>query len=113
VKLLFDQNISYRVVKLVKAGFPNSTHISSIGLANATDRSIWNTAKKEGFTIVTFDQDYLEFAALRGAPPKIILIRSGNMGTLAIAHLLDKYRPRIMEFMLDQTPEGMAVLELP
>jgi predicted nuclease of predicted toxin-antitoxin system len=46
VKLLFDQNISYRVIKLVRADFPNSVHVSSIGLANATDRAIWNAAKK-------------------------------------------------------------------
>jgi predicted nuclease of predicted toxin-antitoxin system len=62
---------------------------------------------------VTFDQDYIALAALRGAPPKIILVRSGNMSTLAIAHLLGKYLPRIMEFTLGQAPEGMAVLELP
>ena len=113
MKLLFDQNITYRVIKLVRTTFPHSAHINSIGLLNATDRAIWNTAKKEGFTIVTFDQDYLEFAALHGAPPKIILLRSGNMGTLAIAHLLDKYHPRISEFIQSRTPEGMAVLELP
>ena len=62
---------------------------------------------------MTFDQDYVELAALRGAPPKIILLRSGNMSTLAIAHLLEKYHPSIAEFMEDGAFEHTAVLELP
>ena len=40
-------------------------------LENASDRKIWEFAKKEGFTIVTFDADFYDLVTLFGHPPKI------------------------------------------
>ncbi len=53
MKLLFDQNISYRVVKKLVPRFPKILHISQTGLKNPDDREIWDYAKQEGFTIVS------------------------------------------------------------
>lgn len=54
MKLLFDQNISYRIVAKIEAFFPLARHISQVGLANANDVDIWLFAKNEGCVIVTF-----------------------------------------------------------
>ena len=45
MKLLFDQNISFRIVKKILHQFPLAKQVRELGLDNATDRSIWNFQK--------------------------------------------------------------------
>ncbi len=52
MKLLFDQNISFRIEKKLSSVFSNSRHISSLGLMNADDVFIWEFAKNENYVIV-------------------------------------------------------------
>lgn len=111
--LLFDQNISFRIVRLLKESYPGCIHLSRCGLTDATDAEIWRYASKHALAIVTFDQDYIDLAALRGSPPRVILLRSGNSSTLAVAHLFQKHRHRVSEFLADEGPDAAAILELP
>lgn len=45
MKLLFDQNISYRIVRSVKNTFSESKHVNQVGLENKTDTEIWEFAR--------------------------------------------------------------------
>jgi len=45
----------------------------------AKDTEIWNYAAVNGYTIITQDSDFLNLFETRGYPPKIILLRVGNM----------------------------------
>ncbi len=47
MKLLFDQNISFRIEKTLSQKFADSKHVSSLGIMNSKDIDIWNYAKKE------------------------------------------------------------------
>jgi len=58
MKLLFDQNISFRIVKLLIDILPLSSQVRLLGLENAKDLEIWEYAKFNGYTIVTFDTDF-------------------------------------------------------
>ncbi len=40
MKLLFDQNISYRITKLISDKFPEAKHLSELGLGDSTDMGI-------------------------------------------------------------------------
>jgi predicted nuclease of predicted toxin-antitoxin system len=44
VKLLLDQNISFRTIKKIEAIFPLSSQVRLLGLENAADLEIWNYA---------------------------------------------------------------------
>ena len=46
---------------------------------------IWEYAKNNNFCIVTFDADFVDIATIKGHPPKIIWLRTGNMTTENIA----------------------------
>jgi len=46
MKLLFDENISYKLVKRLEDIFPESKHIRELGLETFEDINIWNFAKK-------------------------------------------------------------------
>jgi predicted nuclease of predicted toxin-antitoxin system len=84
MKLLFDQNISFRVISEINGLFPLAKQVRELGLENYSDRSIWEFAKKENYTIVTFDSDFFDLNLILGSPPKIIWLRIGNASTDAV-----------------------------
>jgi len=65
-KLLFDNNISHRVVSKITDIFPNSSHVMLKSLDESTDLEVWRHARKNGYTIVTKDSDFNELAISRG-----------------------------------------------
>jgi len=81
VKLLFDENLSHRLVDDLAALCPESTHVRSVGLARANDSTIWRYAQEHGFCIVTQDSDFVERALAQGTPPPVICLRLGNTST--------------------------------
>ena len=112
MKLLFDQNISYRIIKKLDRIFELSEHISTLGLTDYDDIEIWKFAKENGFTIVTFDADFYEISLLNGLPPKIIWIRSGNLTTVGIIDLLNDNHLLISEFIVDRNNNYQTCLEI-
>ena len=66
MKLLFDQNLSFKLVQSIADAFPESNQVGLLGLAEADDRDVWDHAKTNGFTIVSQDADFAEMAALLG-----------------------------------------------
>ena len=55
MKLLFDQNISHRLISHIKDIYPEARQVREIGLENSSDKQIWEYAKENDFSIVTFD----------------------------------------------------------
>jgi predicted nuclease of predicted toxin-antitoxin system len=45
MKLLFDQNISYRIIQKIEDIFPESRQVRNIKLENSTDSQIWEYAR--------------------------------------------------------------------
>lgn len=78
MKLLFDQNISHRLVIAIQDILPDSKQVRELGLENKSDKFIWEYSKKNSYSIVTFDSDFYEFSLIWGHPPKIIWLRSIN-----------------------------------
>ena len=96
MKLLLDENISYRVVALLTETFPGSEQVRRLGLLGKTDRLIWEYARQHEFIIVTHDEDFIELSTLYGAPPKVLLLRVGNLPTAALATLLQQHQATIV-----------------
>ena len=88
MKLLFDENLSYRLVRLVASKYSGSEQVKRLGLLQGTDSAIWHYARQHGYCIVTQDEDFAEMSALRGAPPRVLLLRAGNYSTAELADLL-------------------------
>ena len=84
MKLLFDQNLSPTLVALLADVFPESVHVRDIGMASASDESMWRFALEKGFAIVTKDSDFQERSQLAGIAPRIVWMRRGNCSTSAI-----------------------------
>lgn len=65
MKLLFDQNISPKIVRQVEKDFPDSKQVRHVGLEDASDTVIFDYAKKNGYSIVTFDSDFVDLNVIR------------------------------------------------
>ena len=78
MKLLLDQNISYRIVNKIQDILPGSGQVRELGLENSKDSQIWKFALENGYAIVTFDSDFYDLGLLKGASPKVIWLRLGN-----------------------------------
>jgi len=98
MKLLFDENISFKLCKRLEDIYPNSTHVRFVGLENKGDAAIWQYAKKEGYIIVTQDSDFND----KGYPPYIIWIKSGNSTVTDIENRLRTHSIRIRNFFENQ-----------
>ena len=103
MKLLFDQNLSFRLCQDIADIFPSSSHVRILGLDQAGDRAIWEYAKANGFTIVSQDADFAEMAALLPPLPKVIWLRAGNQPTATIATLLRHRADLIIALETDDT----------
>jgi predicted nuclease of predicted toxin-antitoxin system len=111
VKILLDQNISFRLVNLLMGTFDEVKHVKLTGLTDATDAEIWDYARLNNCTIVTFDSDFIDLATLKGTPPKIIWLRFGNSSNLKIANKLISNIEVITNF-IDDRESQLGFLEI-
>jgi predicted nuclease of predicted toxin-antitoxin system len=109
VKLLFDENLSRKLVSKLAGLFPGSTHVALEGLAGASDLQVWEFAKTRDFIIVTADADFYELVTTYGPPPKVIWLRSWDYPTAIAEQLLRGSAIRISEFAQD-SEQGLLIL---
>jgi len=107
--LLFDQNISSRILRELKSEFPGSLHVVEIGMEDASDLEIFEFAKINDLAIVTFDSDFADLGTVRGFPPKIIWLRTGNHTTKDLVRVMVLNVVSITNFL--SSSEG-GVLEI-
>jgi predicted nuclease of predicted toxin-antitoxin system len=108
--LLLDQNLSRKLCVLLSEAIGPTYHAVLIGQEQTPDRDIWALARERGWAVITKDHDFVDFAAMYGTPPKIILFRGGNGPNRMVAALLLERAEVIRSFLAD--PES-AVLYLP
>jgi len=101
VRLLFDQNLSPRLPRLLGDLYPGSVHVREVGLRDAADVAIWEYARAHGFAVVSKDADFQQRSLLFGAPPKFIWLRLGNCSVAQSAELLRQHSATIHTFERD------------
>lgn len=99
--LLFDENLSPRLVQVLEPEYPGSAHVRTLGLRGATDGVIWERGRQESYAIVSKDNDFRQLSFLHGAPPKVIWLSVGNAGTEVILRFLRSRRTEIQAFEAD------------
>jgi predicted nuclease of predicted toxin-antitoxin system len=110
VKLLFDENVSDQLVKILADVFPDSSHVRTLGLRGAEDPQIWERPERRLYNRVE-DTDFRERSYVEGAPPKVVWLDVGNAGTGAIEALLRRERDRLERFEAAEEP-SMLILSL-
>jgi predicted nuclease of predicted toxin-antitoxin system len=109
VKLLFDQNLSHRLLPALVDLFPGSTHVRDLGMERQEDDKVWIHARQHGLVILSKDNDFLERGLLYGPPPKVIYLALGNCTTRRIEELLRASHNRVVAFGTNPD-EGVLIL---
>ena len=112
MKLLLDQNISFRITSKIQDLFPGSKQVRDLGLENSKDSFLWNYAKENNYCIVTFDGDFYDLGLIKGSSPKVIWLRLGNTSTQNIETVLRKNFELIKTFLTDPNYNEIGCLEI-
>jgi predicted nuclease of predicted toxin-antitoxin system len=108
MKLLFDENLSPKLPRLMAALFAGSQHVRELGLKGRTDEEIWEFAKANGFVIISKDKDFYQRALLYGSPPKFIWLGLGNCTRDDLIALIQRHEPDMLGF--EASPESVLIL---
>jgi predicted nuclease of predicted toxin-antitoxin system len=109
MKLLLDQNLSFKLCVALEDLFPSSRQVRLLGMSHSDDREIWRHCSANEYIIVTQDSDFADLAALFGPPPKVVWLRCGNQSTSVIERLLREQFQTIEAFVND---DAAACLEI-
>ena len=112
MKLLFDENLSPRLVAAIASLYPDSLHVRDCGLCGASDEEVWRYALQHGFAIVSKDSDFRHNSTLFGSPPKVIWLQIGNCTTSRAEFILINKLTRIQDFLL-HGEESCLILKHP
>ncbi len=109
MKLLVDENLAPRLAADLADLFPGSIHVSGVEMGSTEDAVIWQFAKAHGFTCLTKHKDFANLGIVVVAPPKVILLRTGNCSTADIQRIVQKNAVRLSEFEAD-LKRGLLIL---
>ena len=108
--LLLDANISWRLTKTLKPAFDEVLHVDSIELTQPPkDIEIWDFAKERDAIIVTNDDDFYKLSLLKGFPPKVVILRTGNQANNFLSELITKHKSDIENLYCS---EDCGILEI-
>ncbi len=62
------------------------------------DGLIWEYAQTHGFAFLTKNKDFASLSLARGAPPKVILLQTGNCSADQVLYLVRRNAIRLAEF---------------
>jgi predicted nuclease of predicted toxin-antitoxin system len=65
LRLLLDQNLSFKLVRLLDDTYPGSVHVRDLRLIEAEDSAIWRFAAEHDLVIVSKDSDFHELSLWR------------------------------------------------
>ena len=110
MKLLFDENLSRKLVARLAELYPDSLHVTDVGLLGKPDNEVWEFARTQDYVIVSTDSDFYEFATTLGPPPKVVWLRRWLHSTQVAEDVLRRNAIRVTEFAADPKT-GVLVLD--
>ena len=97
MKLLFDENLSYKLCKQLSDIYKGSQHVDYLKLDGRVDWQILRYATQNGFIVTTKDSDYFDLIELF-ENCKVIKLNVGNITTFQVGNLLRTYYVEIETF---------------
>lgn len=104
MKFLVDAQLPKSISNFLNSLGYNSIHTLELPNKNNTsDNQIIELAEKEKRIIITKDNDFLESFMLYRKPPKLILIKTGNIRNTALLELFQKHHEYIINMAKDSS----------
>jgi predicted nuclease of predicted toxin-antitoxin system len=99
LRLLFDENLSHRLVERLADVFPGSVHVRDIGMKSSADRAVLAYAAAIGLVLVTKDGDFDELALLSAGAVRVLRLDVGNCTTDEVERVLRSVAPSLTEML--------------
>lgn len=111
MKFLVDAQLPPKLVGWFVAHGHEARHVVDLpdGL-RMPDADIWRHAAADGSIVVSKDKDFLDLAAVRGAPPVVLLLGMGNASTSWLLQSLEIAWP-VLSGELGREDAGVVMLE--
>ncbi len=113
MKLLFDQNISPKILKNLPPELNDSQQVRFVGLEDSADYEIFQFARTNDYGLVTFDSDFVDLNTLHGTPPKIIWLNTGNLTTKNISQLIMTNIQTIRKYLETESDDILELIKAP
>jgi predicted nuclease of predicted toxin-antitoxin system len=104
-----DNNLSPKIAAALRGAYPGILHVADVMLDEKADAEIWEYAQAHGLHILTKDRDFKDIQATRGAPPKVVWLRLGNVPTRQILAVLLKNEAHIKNFLAQKGAWTMEI----
>jgi predicted nuclease of predicted toxin-antitoxin system len=89
MKFIVDAQLPRRLAQELAASGHDAIHTLDLAAGNRTqDQEIVSIAIRENRIVITKDNDFVSSFLLRGAPPKLLLISTGNISNDKLSELL-------------------------
>lgn len=97
MKFIVDAQLPRRLASQLNLLGHDAVHCLDLPLGNRTpDEAIITLAIQEVRVVITKDSDFVASYWLRGVPPKLLLISTGNISNDLLAHLMDANLPAVV-----------------
>lgn len=102
MKFIIDAQLTKSISDFLNSLGYASIHTIDLPQKNyTTDKQIIELAEKEARVIITKDNDFLESYMLYRKPPKLILIKTGNIKNSLLLELFEKNHIYIVDMIKD------------
>lgn len=92
---LIDENLPDELAKALNV---QGIHATALG-RQPTDEEIWAYAQANDLVVLTKDADFFDKLILRGSPPKVVWVRTGNLRRVALIALLSQVWPQVLDLL--------------
>lgn len=104
MKFIVDAQLPKSLSDFLSSKGCDSIHTLDIESKNSTtDNEITHISIKENRILITKDNDFLETFLLRGEPPKLILVRTGNIRNADLLAIFNQYFDQISNSIRDNS----------
>ncbi|MEX2603216.1 MAG: DUF5615 family PIN-like protein [Gracilimonas sp.] len=90
MKIWIDAQLSPAIAAWINRTFDDidAESVRALGLRDATDRDIFEAARKADVVVMSKDDDFIQLIDQRGTPPKLIWITCGNTSNARMREIL-------------------------
>jgi predicted nuclease of predicted toxin-antitoxin system len=93
VRFLVDAQLPPALVRFPAGQGHEAAAVRDLALREADDDVIWERAKRDGYIVVSKDEDFAQRAWRLGPPPRVLWLRIGNATNRALLAWLKPVLP--------------------
>ena len=112
MKLLLDQNLSYKLIKPLSTYYEEVTQIGRVGMGQSVDAMVWQYALTFEYVIITTDIYFSERNAITGYPLKVIWLKCKDLSTKNIIHVFGNNMEAINIFFANKELSCLEITDM-